>query len=192
MTHRQTEGWTPGIFPSTFIQLVNGSKNSILNSVMKLNLFMCIFSKKPLKIFPLYPPTRLTLKLRGGWGEGVEGGCTLSNPLNQKIKNNKNCLHCMERALFILFYLKKSVQKENSPDNKTCVCSRHLLLLHFFGIKLWCRFSKQSTFETRPSTLALLEVLKKSIRSKHISRVFLLFDIKVKVRRNPVTRLHKV
>ena len=151
------------------------------------------FFKKTLENFPTLSTYSAYSKIKGGgWGEGVEGGCTLSNPLNQKIKNNKNCLHCMERALFILFYLKKSVQKENSPDNKTCVCSRHLLLLHFFGIKLWCQFSKQSTFETRPSTLALLEVLKKSIRSKHISRVFLLFDIKVKVRRNPVTRLHKV
>ena len=29
-----------GILPSTFLQLVNGSKNSILNWVMKLNLFI--------------------------------------------------------------------------------------------------------------------------------------------------------
>ena len=33
----------PGIFPSTSLQLVNGSKNSILNRVMKLSLFMCFF-----------------------------------------------------------------------------------------------------------------------------------------------------
>ena len=32
-----------GIFRSTFLQQVNGSKNSILNWVMKLNLFMCFF-----------------------------------------------------------------------------------------------------------------------------------------------------
>ena len=30
----------PGIFPSTFLQLVNGSKNLILNWVMKLSLFV--------------------------------------------------------------------------------------------------------------------------------------------------------
>ena len=28
-----------GFYPGTFLQLVNGSKNSILNLVMKLNLF---------------------------------------------------------------------------------------------------------------------------------------------------------
>ena len=32
-----------GIFQSTFLQLVNGSKNSVLNWVMKLYLFMCFF-----------------------------------------------------------------------------------------------------------------------------------------------------
>ena len=43
-----------GIFPSTFLQLVNGSKNSILNWVMKLNLFvffLVCFFKHPWKIF---------------------------------------------------------------------------------------------------------------------------------------------
>ena len=44
-----------GIFPSTFLQPVNGSKNSILNWVMKLNLFMFfflfVFFKHPWKIF---------------------------------------------------------------------------------------------------------------------------------------------
>ena len=33
-----------GIFPSTFLQPVNSSKNWILNWVMKLNLFMCFSS----------------------------------------------------------------------------------------------------------------------------------------------------
>ena len=32
-----------GIFPSTFLQPVNGSKNSILNWVMKLSPFMCFY-----------------------------------------------------------------------------------------------------------------------------------------------------
>ena len=42
-----------GIFPSTFLQLANRSKNSILNWVIKLNLFMCFFFffLKPWKIF---------------------------------------------------------------------------------------------------------------------------------------------
>ena len=31
------------IFPSTFLHPINGSKNSILNWLMKLNLFMCFF-----------------------------------------------------------------------------------------------------------------------------------------------------
>ena len=43
------------IFPNTFLQPVNGSKNSILNWVIKLNLFMSFFSflflKHPWKIF---------------------------------------------------------------------------------------------------------------------------------------------
>ena len=66
-----------GIFLSTFLQLVNGSKNSILNWVVKLNLFMCFFFEKPLKTqsfhmyfcffwitlkkFPLNSPTLLSL-----------------------------------------------------------------------------------------------------------------------------------
>ena len=41
----------PGIFPSTFLQPVNGSKNSILNWVMKLNLFMCTFFWKAFEKF---------------------------------------------------------------------------------------------------------------------------------------------
>ena len=42
-----------GIFPNTFPQLVNGSKNSILNWVIKLNhfLFFCLFLNYPWKIF---------------------------------------------------------------------------------------------------------------------------------------------
>ena len=39
---------TPGFYPSTFLQLVNGSKNSILNWVLKLNLF------KSLQVFFLH------------------------------------------------------------------------------------------------------------------------------------------
>ena len=34
------------IFPSTFLLLVNGSKNSILNWVFKLNSFLACFSKR--------------------------------------------------------------------------------------------------------------------------------------------------
>ena len=40
-----------GIFSSTFLQPVNGSKTSILNWVMKLNYFIC---SKSLKDFPFY------------------------------------------------------------------------------------------------------------------------------------------
>ena len=54
--------WVPvssvtGIFLSTFLQPSNGSKNSILNSVTKLNLFMC---SKPLKYFPFYSTIHLS------------------------------------------------------------------------------------------------------------------------------------
>ena len=55
------------IFQSTSLQPVNGSKNSILNWVMKLNLFMFFFLfvfKTPLKDFPCYPSIILTLQLR--------------------------------------------------------------------------------------------------------------------------------
>ena len=58
----------PGIFPSTSLQLVNGSKNSILNRVMKLSLFMCFFLfsvfETPLKDFPFYLPILLILWFR--------------------------------------------------------------------------------------------------------------------------------
>ena len=45
----------PGIFPSPFLQLVNGSKNSIVNRVLKL-IYSCfffsfLFLKNPWKIF---------------------------------------------------------------------------------------------------------------------------------------------
>ena len=53
-----------GIFPSTFLQPVNSSKNSILNWIIKLNLFMYIFFVKPLKDFPVYLLILLTLWLR--------------------------------------------------------------------------------------------------------------------------------
>ena len=56
-----------GIFPHAFLQLVNGSKNSILNWVMKLSLFMCFFFfffETPLKGFPFYSPIILALWFR--------------------------------------------------------------------------------------------------------------------------------
>ena len=59
-----------GIFPSTFLQPVNGSKNSILNWViMKLNLFMLFLFflfcfETPLKDFPFYSLILLTLCFR--------------------------------------------------------------------------------------------------------------------------------
>ena len=56
-----------GIFPSTFLKPVNGSKNSILNTVIKFNLFTCLFFlfvfEKHSKDFPFYSPTLLTLWL---------------------------------------------------------------------------------------------------------------------------------
>ena len=56
----------PGIFLSTFLQLVSGSKSSILNWVMKLNLFIFFFFfffvlETSLKDFPFYSPILLTL-----------------------------------------------------------------------------------------------------------------------------------
>ena len=42
-----------GIFPSTFPQPVNGSKNSILNWVIKLNLLMCFFLGNTLERFSI-------------------------------------------------------------------------------------------------------------------------------------------
>ena len=41
----------PGIFSSTFLLLVNGSKNLILNGAFKLNLVFACFSKKVGKTF---------------------------------------------------------------------------------------------------------------------------------------------
>ena len=55
------------IFPITFLQSVNGSKNPILNRVMKVNLFMCFFLfvfQTPFKDFPFYSPFLLTLWFR--------------------------------------------------------------------------------------------------------------------------------
>ena len=59
------------IFPSTFLQPVNGKKNSILNWVMKLNLFMCLqlnpfffVFETSLKDFPFCSPILLTLWFR--------------------------------------------------------------------------------------------------------------------------------
>ena len=43
--------WWVGIFPNTFLQLVNSGKNSVLNWVMKLNLFLIWFKKKPWTMF---------------------------------------------------------------------------------------------------------------------------------------------
>ena len=53
----------PGIFPSTFLQPVNSSQNSILNWVMKLNLLCVLFFEKPLKNFPLCSPILPNLRL---------------------------------------------------------------------------------------------------------------------------------
>ena len=65
----------------------------------------------------------------------------------------KNCLDCMERGLFILFFTFRSHQcaksphkkKDYSPENETCECSRRLFLPYFFWIKLWCQFSHPVT-----------------------------------------------
>ena len=57
-----------GIFPSTFVQLINRSKNSILNWVLKLNLFMFFefffLFWKPLKYFSFYSPILYTFRFR--------------------------------------------------------------------------------------------------------------------------------
>ena len=50
-------------FPSTFLQPVNSGKNSILNWVMKLNLFMCFFLFLK-NLFLSYLPILLTLWFR--------------------------------------------------------------------------------------------------------------------------------
>ena len=72
-------------------------------------------------------------------------------------------------------------EKKYSPENETCVHSRSLFLPYLFWIKLCSRFYKLSTFKTRPFTLILALMvnrgldLNKSIRSKLVSTVFLLF-----------------
>ena len=76
-------------------------------------------------------------------------------------KSNKNCLDCLERALFILFLPLevingvKSLYKEKnySPENETCVRSRRLFLPHFFWIKLWGRFSNNPHLKPDPQPL---------------------------------------
>ena len=63
---------SPGIFPTTFLQPVNGIKNSILNRVIKLwssisscFLFVCLFVfEKPLKEFRFRSHILLTLWFR--------------------------------------------------------------------------------------------------------------------------------
>ena len=65
LTRRQTN--LPSIFPSSFLQLVNSSKNSILNWVMKHILFMFFFFfvfETPLEDFPFYSPMLPTLWFR--------------------------------------------------------------------------------------------------------------------------------
>ena len=57
---------SPGIFPGTFLQLANSSKDSILNWLMKLNLFMFFFFfvfETPLKYFSFYSPIFLLFGL---------------------------------------------------------------------------------------------------------------------------------
>ena len=55
-----------GIFPSTFLRPVNGSKNSILNWIMKLShvFFLFLVVEISLRDFPLYLPIILTLWFR--------------------------------------------------------------------------------------------------------------------------------
>ena len=58
---------TSVIFPSTFLQPVNGNENSILNWAMHFNFFMCFYLFETLsKDFPLYAysPILLTLWFR--------------------------------------------------------------------------------------------------------------------------------
>ena len=43
----------------------------------------------------------------------------------------------------------------------------------------------KSTFGTRPSTIASIEVLNEGVRSKFVTRFFLLLDVKVKESRSP-------
>ena len=55
-----------GIFPSTFLQPINSSKNSILNcyETQHFHVFMFVFvSEIPFKDFPLYSPILLTYSL---------------------------------------------------------------------------------------------------------------------------------
>ena len=64
---RTFRGWS-GIFLSIFLQPGNGSESWILNWVMKLHLFMCLFFffvfETLLKDFPFYSPTLLNLWFR--------------------------------------------------------------------------------------------------------------------------------
>ena len=118
-------------------------------------------------------------------------------PLNQTIKSNKICLDCYERALFILFLpfgaisgVKSPYKKENkNPEKKTCALGRCHFLPYFFWVILQCQFSKESTFETRPSTLGSTEVLKEGVRPKLVSKLFLLFGINVKERKSPENKV---
>ena len=65
------------------------------------------------------------------------------NPSNQKIKSNKNCLDCLERALFILFFLPLGViNKVKSPFQITLqrtkrVRGRRLFLQYFLTVPIF-------------------------------------------------------
>ena len=79
-----------GISSSNFLQLVNSSKNSILNWVVKLNSFMFFFSfffLKHLKDFPFYSPIFLPLCLRYLQTCKKESFMYLSNQLFFKVFN---------------------------------------------------------------------------------------------------------
>ena len=75
---------------------------------------------------------------------------------------------------------KKSVQKEKLQSRKLHVCAQQIT---FSAILLLNKIkaSKQDAC----LTLLSMEVLNKDVRSKLVSRVFLLFDINIKERESP-------
>ena len=95
-------------------------------------------------------------------------------------KSNKNLFDYLERALFILFFTfrslqrcKMSVQKSpyKSPKNQKCTRQTSFFVIFLLN-KISVPIFQIIHIQTRPSAPASMKVLNKDVRSKIASRVF--------------------
>ena len=122
----------PGIFPNTFVQPVNGSKNSVLNLVMKHNLFMCfclftcLFSKNSWKIFHFIHLFFLPFGLyKSTFG------------LEKCIK--ENCMYLSSQLFFKIPNKALKFQKNARKINFTAICWPKFQKFSLW-CPLWCHF----------------------------------------------------